>query len=457
MRSLLHIAPVLALALIVAGCSGSKSYAKKAAKLDAAGLYAEAAEMYLQSAQRNQKNVDAKIGLKKTGQMVLNDKLSEFFKASSMGAKADAVNTYLDARNYQERVQRLGVVLEIPDHYRNDYENVKGAYLIELYDEGQALLDKQDFKGAELVFGRISKLEPNYKDANSLRSIAYLEPLYRAGVADLQAGRYRRAYDEFRKITDKDPSYKDASALREECLAKGQYNIAVLPFTNSSSRPEMASKVQAFAITALTESRDPFIRLVDRENMDRILEEQRLGLSGVVDEQTAVRVGNLMGAQAVLMGTLIEYREEPGSLRRSTKEGFQSYREQQVNAEGEKYFVTKYRPVKYTEYYQENKVFLSYSYRLVSLETGEVLMSRVVDRQADDHVYYAHYDGSKDDLLPIKNGVVDLSDRARRELRTLLTAPRTLKPMGTLANEVLRGSADAMASAIQQELNSKLP
>ena len=63
MRSLLHIAPVLALALIVAGCSGSKSYAKKAAKLDAAGLYAEAAEMYLQSAQRNQKNVDAKIGL----------------------------------------------------------------------------------------------------------------------------------------------------------------------------------------------------------------------------------------------------------------------------------------------------------------------------------------------------------------------------------------------------------
>lgn len=457
MRSKAYIIPLLILALGVAGCSGSKSYAKKAGKLDESGLYAEAAEMYLQSVQRSQKNVDAKIGLKKTGQQVLNDKLSEFFKAANVGSKADAVNKYLEAKAYQDRVQRLGVMLEIPDHYRTDFEKIKGEYLIDLYNEGQAYMEKQDFQNAETVFSRISQLEPNYKDASSLQSIAYLEPLYRAGKTDLESGHYRKAYASLCKVIEKDPSYKDASALKQECLNKGQYSIAVLPFT-SSTKPEMAPKVQAYAITALTETKDPFLRIVDRENIDRILEEQRLGLSGVVDEQTAVRVGNLMGAQAVLMGTLIDYREEPGSLRKSTKDALEAYKVEQVNAETkEKYFITKYRPVKYVEYLREDKVYLSFSYRLVSLETGEVLVSKVVDRQVSDQIYYANYDGDKERLYPVKNGMVDLNDRNRKELQGLLTAPRTLKPMSTLTAELFSTASSTMASAIQQELNSKLP
>ena len=139
MRSTTCIAPFLALALLVVSCSGSKSFSKKAEKLDEAGLYAEAADMYLQSAQRNIKNIDAKIGLKKTGQQVLNDKLSVFFKNMAMGdSKGEAVSAYLEAKRYQEQVQRLGVVLEVPDHYKADFDRVKGEHLVDLYDQGQA-------------------------------------------------------------------------------------------------------------------------------------------------------------------------------------------------------------------------------------------------------------------------------------------------------------------------------
>ena len=126
-------------ACLLLSCSGSKSFAKKGAKLEEAGLYAEAAGMFEQAAQRNLKNVDAKIGLKKTGQMLLNDKLSVFFKSMAMGtAKGEAVAAYLDAKAYQERIGRLGVVLDIPDHYRTDFERVKGEHLVDLYNEGQA-------------------------------------------------------------------------------------------------------------------------------------------------------------------------------------------------------------------------------------------------------------------------------------------------------------------------------
>jgi tetratricopeptide (TPR) repeat protein len=433
--------------------------AKKALKLDEAGMYAEAAEMYLGAVQRNTGNVDAKIGLKKNGQKVLDDKLASFFKAMAMGGdRSDAVNTFLDAKAYKERVERMGVMLEMPDHYKSDYERVKGEHLMALYERGQEMLAKQDYRSAEQVFATIAKLEPNYKDASSLQAVAYLEPLYQAGQVDLKAGRYRKAYDEFDRIVQKDAAYKDAAQLRQEAIAKGQYSIAVVPFTGTSTNDDVRSKVQAYVITGLTQTRDPFLRIVDRENMDRILEEQRLGMSGVVDEQAAVRVGNLIGAQAVLMGELIDYREVPGQLRRSTKDGFESYRVEQLNKEtGENYYVTRYKAVRYSEFYQENKVVMSFSYRLVSLETGEVLMSKVVDKEASDDMYYAAYDGNGDLLMPANKGVVDLRDGARREMRQLLSAPRTVKSIATLSNELLSATGTAVGTAIQSDLMSRLP
>ena len=43
--------------------------------------------------------------------------------------KEAAVNAYLDAKDYQDRVQRAGVTLEIPDSYATDFKQVKGCLL----------------------------------------------------------------------------------------------------------------------------------------------------------------------------------------------------------------------------------------------------------------------------------------------------------------------------------------
>ena len=447
------------LMIALSGCSGSKSYAKKGERLDAAGLYAEAADMYLQAAKRNTKNVDAKIGLKKTGQQLLNDELGSFFKLTAVGTnKGEAVASYLKAVDYVERVRAAGVSLEIPDHYKTDFEKVKGEYLTELYLEGQDLFAKENFASAEKVFARIAKLEPNYKDASSLQDVAYLEPLYRQGSIDMGAGKYRQAYANLSKVVSKNSSYKDASALRDRCVTLGRFVVAVLPFTESG-KGTVAAKMQAHAMTALTETNDPFLKVVDRENLERILEEQRLGLTGIVDESTAVRVGNLIGAQAVLMGTVVEYREVPGKTKQSTKEGFEAYKVATVSKEtGQKSFVTRYKPVNYTEYLQENKVVLSFSYRLVSLETGEVLVSKVVEKEAADQIYYASYSGDGNSLYPkAQNGTTDISSSGRDQLRALLGAPRAVKPLATLANEVVIKTTSDLANTIQQDLAGKLP
>lgn len=455
-----HTASACLALLLAVACTGSKPLSKKAGKLDQTGMYVEAADMYLQSAMRNAKNIDAKIGLKKTGQLLLNDKLSTFFKAFSMGEDREAaVNAFLDAKNYQERVQRAGVTLEIPESYATDFKQVKGEYLVELYTKGHELLGKKDYSAAETVFGKIAKLEPGYKDAGDLQDIAYLEPLYQAGKAALDAGQYRKAYGDFSKVVDRKSNFKDAFALRQECVAKGQYPIAVLPFSTTVRKaPQQGASLQAYLTAALTQLNDPFIRVVDRDDIQRILDEQRLGMSGVVDESTAVSAGKLMGAKAVIMGTILSYQEIPGQLRKSTKDGYEGYQVKELNAETGQYaYVTRFKPVKYTEFYQENKAVLSFSYKLVSLETGQVLTSKVVDRSLDDHAWYATYDGNAQSLYPKENGMVDTRSSARRELGSLLAAPRQVKSTAELGTELLRSATSTLAGSIQQELAGKLP
>lgn len=447
--------------LVMAACSGSKSLSKKATKLDQGGLYAEAADMYLQSALRNPRNVDAKIGLKKTGQMLLNDKLSTFFKAFSVGGdKEAAVNAFLAAKDYQERVQRAGVVLEIPDHYATDFKQVKGEYLLQVYSEGQDLLAKGEYAKAEEAFAKIGKLEPGYKDAGSLQDVAYLEPLYLSGKAALQAGQYRKAYADLGRVVERSSTYKDAMALRQQAVEKGRYPIAVLPFDQAGSKaqsPQVAA-MQAYVISALTNLNDPFISVVDRDNIQKILDEQRLGMTGVVDESSAVSAGKLLGAHAVIMGTVTSFQEIPGSLRKSTKEGYESYEVKQLNAETGQYtMVTRFRPTNYTEFFKENKATVSFSFKVVSLETGQVLLSKVIDRDATDHAYYATYSGNARQLYPKWNGNVDTRGSARRELSALLSAPREVKSTADLGNELLRGTAASVASSIAQQLAAQLP
>ncbi|MCB0790475.1 MAG: hypothetical protein H6595_14005 [Flavobacteriales bacterium] len=449
-------------ALALVACNGSRSLAKKAGKLDQAGLYTEAADMYLQSLQRDQRNVDAKIGLKKVGQQVLDDKLGGFFKVNSLGEDlGGAVDAYLQAKSYAERAGKLGVQLDIADHYKSDFEQVKGAYLVELYTRGQEQMAGQRFQEAERTFERIAQIEPDYKDASSLQSIAYLEPLYRSAKNALDVGQYRKAYEDLTKVLAKDRAYKDAAGLQQEALRKGQYSIAVLPFERGRIKVRksgLEGTLQAYAIAALTNSSDPFLRVVDRDNMQRILDEQRLGLSGVVDQETAVQVGNLIGAQAVLMGEVLQYEEVQGDLRTSTKKGYEAYQVKQKNAETGGYdLVTRYRPATYTEYYREDRVDLSVNYKLVSLETGEVLFAKVVDDQRSASVHYADYQGNKDALMPSANGTVDLSNGARSTLRSLLGAGRTITPMGELSTELLRSTGSTIAAQVQQELAGKLP
>ncbi len=89
--------------------------------------------------------------------------------------------------------------------------------------------------------------------------------------------------------------------------------VAVMYFTNSAlmANADYAPLSKGMAEVLITElSRNPSIRVVERDRLQELLAEQELSSSGRVDQATAVRVGKILGARHMLMGTfLIDPRE----------------------------------------------------------------------------------------------------------------------------------------------------
>jgi len=93
-------------------------------------------------------------------------------------------------------------------------------------------------------------------------------------------------------------------------LSTAQYRtttVAVLPFYDTDSKSTDSSRSQT-VLSNLTESmyRYRFIKLVERAEMKKLLSEVELGMTGLIDEKTAAKVGKIHGVQVMILGNIGE-------------------------------------------------------------------------------------------------------------------------------------------------------
>jgi len=97
--------------------------------------------------------------------------------------------------------------------------------------------------------------------------------------------------------------------------ARGQDSrpgIAVFPFDNGGSYGQNKDNFDALqkGIAGLMISdlaANPAARVVEREELQKLLDEQNLGTAGRVDPQTAAKIGKLVGARYVVTGVFIDF------------------------------------------------------------------------------------------------------------------------------------------------------
>ena len=88
--------------------------------------------------------------------------------------------------------------------------------------------------------------------------------------------------------------------------------IAVLPFNNGGSygqsKEDFDALERGIAGMLISElAQNPAARLVEREQVQRLVDEQNLGAQGRVEAQTAAKVGKLVGARYIVLGSFIDF------------------------------------------------------------------------------------------------------------------------------------------------------
>lgn len=435
--------------LLWAGCSGSKSYSNKARKLQEAGLNEEAAAFYLQALQRNPKNVDAKIGLKTTGQIQIEKSLTSFYKAYSVSNYKEAVYKYQEALSFSRQYGNF-VNIEIPPYYNDYYQEMLVVYLAERYETAGDLLYDENFKEAKVIYVEILRLDPEYKDVKELDLQSTIEPLYRQGVVSFEADKFRKCYGIMEEVLAKKSHYKDAIDYKERALEEGQVTVAVLAFQSTvPNKQNVVQSIQSSVVSGIIKVNDPFIKVLDRSNMDDLIAEQKINVKGDAYGNSAIKAGELLGANMLIQGKLINYSYREGKISQQLKQGFESYQVKKTDSETKKtYYQTYYKRVNYIEYQGTSTMHAEVQYQLVSAETGEVVKSDVLRQDKSDNVNFVAYKGNYKNLYAgkyigsgskfQKGDVIYSSSSQKQSLRQkVTTSKRTLQSEQQLASGVL--------------------
>ena len=85
--------------------------------------------------------------------------------------------------------------------------------------------------------------------------------------------------------------------------------VAIMPFTNGAigaAHGELEPLRKGIADMLITElSANPRIRVVERSQLEKLLEEQNLGQGRTIDPETAVRIGRVLGAHHMIFGAFV--------------------------------------------------------------------------------------------------------------------------------------------------------
>jgi hypothetical protein len=407
-----RLLPLIFLAIMV-GCTPQKQLLKEATTLENGGLSQEAFDKYA-TLYRDWSNAEARVGMRRTAQEMLNEKLADARMACIAGNYENALELYEDAFAYS--IQFHDLELQGNSLAEEAYQQCKSDYVQYLYDAAEKHVLEEEFEEAQRKINRIYSIDRNNKKAKYLDMMCDILPNYNAGKQAYDLGMYRDAYIYLTEVTSIDAAFRDAKALRSDCVMKAGYTLAYVPIGNSKVNDATESSVGAAIKDHILDLKDPFIQLVERENLDQLLLEQKQSMEGIFDEESAIQAGKLLGARYLVTGEIISFESELSRLRENERKGFLG------NSTSSKH-------VRYMEYSRTRVMNASFRYQVIDALTGRIYASETIPFSASDKAEWAEFEGDPDLIWPgewkyqLISSQEDYIDRTKKdELRLKLKA-----------------------------------
>jgi tetratricopeptide (TPR) repeat protein len=355
----------------------------------------------------------------------------------------DGARLYGEGR-YMEAYGKWNSIFKLDKTYGDVAEKMKQA-LNERYKQGSVLLMNENFQDAAKALGEVYHADPAFKDVKLLYSEARNEPVYRNGNAFLAGGKCRTAYYAFDNVLKDAGTYKDAARLRETALTCAQYPIAVKTSVQGG-KTSAAKQFQSAIISQLINQKNLFLKVYDLSVLDQRIDQSLVNSSGSINPELLRRLAINQNIKAVLYVDINEISRNEGTLAKVEKTGFE--RTATKAATGETSTID--RQVKYEELSKRNSVKVTLTYKLISIENGETLISDRFSEDKTDEIRYANYSGSLDNLYPasFQNGVFSVDGANYRSLQNLLHASKSIASLESLTDKIFESLSRKIAGNI---------
>jgi tetratricopeptide (TPR) repeat protein len=388
--------------LLLASCDVTKQYMKLGNQAYHQGDMDAAANYFYNTLLVKPNNIEAKQALQQSGNIVLQNKFSAFNKYVIEKQDEKAIKQYLACKKYHFRCASVGVELPWVSMYDPIFEDLKNEFVSAQYDLGLMHLNNNKYDQAELVFTNIAEIDPTYKDATVLRLKSILEPLYKHGQKMMELEQYKEAYRDFEKVIKLDQTYKNALNLRDEALKKASIGLGILPVQNQTRSQGFDTRLYQQIVATLVQHKNPFLKVIDRSSLESMLREQSLGMTGIVDPESAAKAGKIIGLKYVLMTAISDLVYEDEGMRKDSILAYEAYSEQIPSQipNGLPQTITRFKKVKYQDQSQKRRLYYRVFYQLVSTQTGQVVASDVLSEEVSDEVHFASYNGNVNALYP---------------------------------------------------------
>ena len=435
---------LLFLALVLVGCSTYKSQLHDAKEYEEARMYSKALSLYSELLVRKETK-EALLGKKRVVEAMIMENYDGPIRMLCMQEKLnDAERLYSELSVFVEKNRQLDV--KEPFGLKEFILQSKQAYCESLYKQAESDVLSFKYDNAKEKLRLIRSFFNDFPHLLYLESLCELFPNYYLATKSIEEGRLRDAYKALKKIEALDPSFKDSKQLLDSCLKLGRITVAYVSIDRSNVNDEVEKEMGALMLQSLLENKDPFLVLLDRDYTSKLLEEQKLGMSGLYDEKTLIQAGKLVGAKYILMGEIIEYSADQKKNDFGVKKGFL----------GKTINDTK---VKYHLWNKKFSIQMKYRISMVDSETGETLFNSIYPQSKINEINWAEYNGDYKMVYPgswdweiIKTGAdfVDISKYA--ELQKLFSQ----KPTGSELNQLGTGFLKEMATVVKRGVETKI-
>jgi|GEM_PF-1830485 len=346
------------------------------------------------------------------GAMNVREKITEMRSSSSEKYYKEAESLFA-SEDYSNAIQRYKDALRHNNPYKDSTEKIAESY----YRIAKKYEAQRGFRNAAKNYENANITIKGYKDAVQKAAGLY----YSLGDYFLSKQLCRNAWNDFNEVTRIKPDFKNVNEKIKEAEACSVTKIAFIKFDNPTGRniggASMGDLVFDEIKSSLQKRASRFIRIMDREELETVLSEQKLGMAGITDEYSTFK--KLKGVHYLIFGKLSQvYINMPVQKQENRQiTGREPYTCVQYDKKGRPYELICKRNVNvhFKQISENINVSLTGSMKVLGVSSGEQVIYHNINVKKGDSVTYAT-DFSKDLSQVEVDSAISALANARRDL-----------------------------------------